>query len=394
MSDITQLAALASNAEPPTLDELTTRRMIERALVAPRTPEPARWRRMRVAAAPLLGVAVLAALVFLWLRPAAPPSTTPLIRLSLPTGDQLVATSGAHFELTEIAPASRRLRMQSGSILFDVAHVVPGQHFDVATPQAVVRAKGTVFSVTVEHDTTSVFVVQGVVEIDHGDETHVLGAGHSWRGAAPRKAVTSVVQTGAAPTPTPAVEPDPEPAVVDHPPAPPVAPSAQRSPPEPPVEPATPPPPSIARARALVLAGRFDAALAEARRAATTGALSGAWHVVIGDAHRGLGHPSDAADAFAAAVPDLGGDARAEAAYSAAYLRFRELRDVDGALAVLTAGDVEAAGSALEERGLALRAQILDSAGRHEDARAVAESYLARFPHGGLASFMRSLRRR
>jgi hypothetical protein len=404
MSDVTQLAALAANAEPPALDELSARRMIERALAAPRIgeariAEPARRRRIGIAV-PVFAVAALALLAFLWLRPTASPPTAPLLRLALPTGDQLTATSGAQFEIAELAPASRRLRMQSGSILFSVAHVVPGQHFDVTTPHAVVRAKGTVFSVTIDHDATSVFVVQGVVEIDHGNETHVLPAGQSWHGAAPSTAVTSLAQAprvaptepapAPAPAPAPTIEPPSEPGATGDRPEP----AEPRPQAEPSVEPARPPAPSIARARAHIIAGRFEAALAEARRAETTGTLTGAWHVVIGDAHRGLGHASDAADAFAKAVTDLSGDARAEAAYSAAYLRFRELRDTDGALAALTAGDVEAEGSVLEERGLALRAQILESIGRRADARPIAERYLARFPHGGLASFMRSLLRR
>jgi len=125
------------------------------------------------------------------------------------------------------------------------------------------------------------------------------------------------------------------------------------------------------------------------KRVAARGPLSGPWWQLSGDALRGLGRFAEAANAFDAAAEALAGAEHVEAGYSAAYVRFHDLHDAQTALASLELAKTD--GSALEERGLGLRAQILVELGRRADARTVATRYLQRFPKADLASFMRSL---
>jgi hypothetical protein len=106
------------------------------------------------------------------------------------------------------------------------------------------------------------------------------------------------------------------------------------------------------------------------------------------DAQRALGKKREAADTLVAAAGVLEGTAQTEAAYSAAYVRFHDLHDADGALAALAAFDVDVPGSMFEERGLALHVQILVAQGKHADAKPLAQRYLDQFPRGDLRSLM------
>jgi tetratricopeptide (TPR) repeat protein len=142
----------------------------------------------------------------------------------------------------------------------------------------------------------------------------------------------------------------------------------------------------LSRARAHVAAKRFSEALDDIKRATARGAHGAEWSLVEADALRGSGRAADAANAFDGAAQALAGAARVDAAFSAAYLRFHELRDARGALASLDVATLD--GSPLEERGLGLRAQILASLGRRSEARAIAKRYLEKFPRGGLRTYM------
>ena len=119
--------------------------------------------------------------------------------------------------------------------------------------------------------------------------------------------------------------------------------------------------------------------------------LTGAWLLVDADALRALGDKREAADALTTAATLLEGTEQLEAAYSAAYLRFHDLHDPAGALAVLAASNVDIPGSMLEERGLALHVKILVAGDRRAEARPLAARYLDGFPHGELRPLMLSL---
>jgi len=410
-----RLARLAAEAEPPPLDDAIAHRMVVRALAA----RPARVEH-RAARWPLVvAAAVCAAALAFVLWPRARVNVEPeLVHLSLPTGDKLVGTAGARFDIEALQPAARRLKLHGGTMLFDVAHVVPGQRFEVATEHLTVVARGTVFAVTTDAVASRVHVYEGAVDVIEAGTTHAVAAGGSWSSSGP------VVQTAAieaeatravearareaSPTPTPSPSPSSSPSLTPSPsPSPPPSPSPAATPspslsatpspstsPSPDTRPSSGPSaslPTLASARSDIAAGHFDAALAVLDHIQPH---DGAWLLARADALRGAGRLAEAADALVAATKVLTGAARAEAGYSAAYARFHDLQDAPGALAALDSGDVDELGSPLAERGLALRAQVLASLHRDADAQEAATHYLARFPHGDLARYMKSLLKR
>ncbi len=403
MNVVAELARLAADAEPPALDELTARRMVERATasavhVAPRRRSPLRW-------LPALALAMVAAgAVGWWLRPVRAPE---LLHVALPTGDRLVGLEGTRFDLARLEPADRRVVLHGGTLLADVAHVVPEQHFEIATAHLTAIAKGTVFSVEAEPRRSRVIVYEGVVDVVQDGGHHVVPAGGVWSSdtailaAAPEQPrvlaadITEAiarrahaVTLAAAPlVPVPAPPPPPAP-----PPHPVAHVTVPHSPPPPPA-----PEPSLdamlADARTALAAGKLDDALAIAQRAAARGAQAGAWRVLTADALRGLGRADDAATAYEQAARELAGSDAIEAGYSAAYLRFKELKDPTAALAVIEATQPDAAGSPLEERGLALHVAILEALARKGDAKPLAQRYLEHFPQGELRVEMQQLAR-
>ena len=390
-----------------------------------------------VAAAALAAAAVLAVIV---LRTRAPEPA--LLHVALPTGDALTGTAGAQFEIAELTPASRRVRLDAGAMVFDVAHVVAGQRFEVAAGDVTVIATGTVFSVAADPRGAHVHVYEGSVEVHRGAQSDRLAAGGEWS-AAPGVAADppALIEAGHAAAQARAVHVASVAAVRaaaraprDHRPVP-VARSSfgfPRPRPQPlpfprpfPLPPPNPlplpaPVPAAAAAsrsrcrfrsrcrcgrrsrarsrsrvrrsiaaRADITAGRYTAALTKV--AAAPRPLTGAWLLVDADGLRALGKKRDAADALATAAPLLDGTAQLEAAYSAAYLRFHDLHDAAGALAVLTAADVDIPGSLFEERGLALHVQILVAGGKRGEARPLAQRYLERFSLGELRPLMLSI---
>jgi hypothetical protein len=359
--------------------------------------------------APALVIAIAVIIAVAWPRTPAVVPESP-IQVTLPTGDRLVGTAGARFEIGELVPASRRLRLHSGTMLFDVARVVDGQRFEVAIGDATILATGTVFSVGVEPTSSNVQVYEGQVEVHHGGRVESLAAGESWSSGmatadpAPiLEAAQQAVIARATRTPTIATAPAASTPVTGAPtssPAPttPIAvpiPAPRPTSPTMPAKaatvpgvptPAAPAKPddALALAQSDLGAGRYQAAL---DRAAGHG--DGAWLLVSADAHRGLGHAALAADTYDRAAKVLTASDRAIAGYNAAYLRFRELRDPAGALASLEGAGVAADDSPIEERGIGLAVQALLALHRDDDARPFAERYLKRFPRGDLVVLMR-----
>jgi len=375
--------------------------------------------------------AVAAAVVVVaWLlRPTA--SVEHVLDMRLPTGDHLVGVAGARFDVAELAPAKRRVELHDGTVMFDVAHVVRGQRFEVVTDHLTATAKGTVFSVETDALRSRVRVYEGVVEVEQAGRTHTLLAGALWDSANESTNIAMASPAALAPSIEVALREragtvfKDETRVVENraafavttPPAT-NAPTNARTAPaaEPPNHSTTPstaniaatqdvpitapwstdsvplaklsPTQLLATARADLRTGKYADAL-DAATLATP--WSGAWWQVVADAHRGGGDTAAAADAYDHAAKQLAGADRNEAGYSAAYLRFRELQQNAEALASLDAGAADAAGTPLEERALGLRAQILVALGRRDDAKAIARRYLAQFPHADLRAYMLDL---
>jgi hypothetical protein len=449
---VDELAHLASQAEAPALDDATARRMIDAAAGAPRRAVAPRRRGF---AWPIATLAFACLAAYAWFaHPPAPPAPAPALaaeplRLTLPTGDRLVGTAGARFEIVELAPASRRLQLHTGAMVFDVAHVTADQRFSVATDHATVIATGTVFSVDASATATRVHVFEGSVAIEHDGKRDSLAANASLSSDNSESGPASITAAGedfarerasAAPPSAPAVaiaqpaapaaDTSPRttsasapttPSPVDVPRSPtatsrdaapsgdtppsrtaitPPGTDAPRAPrtavtapsvstsiePRPSERVATPS--DLASARADIAAGRYAEALAAANAPLREGE-SGAWDLVKGDALRAVGRTAEAADAFESAARALAAPARLEAAYSAAYLRHHDLKDHARALVDLTGTDEP--GSLFEERALVLHVDILMTLDRKNEAAAIAGRYLDRFPKGTSAKLMRAL---
>ncbi len=403
---VDELARIAGRAEPPPIADGEARWIVERALDgearAPAKRRPIVW---------AFAFAMAVAVVLAWLAPRASnaPSDANVLHVTLPTGDRLTGVAGAQFDVERLASTDRRLRLHHGLVLFDVAHVATGQRFSVATPQLVATAKGTVFSVETDTTSSRVRVYEGIVEVEQGGDEHLLAAGAVWDSATHTTAIalarpaaiapsieTAIRERAAAPAPI-------EPVIVPPPPisAPAIAAAPARAPEPAPIvhapapAPAPADPAELARllgvAQAELADGKLADALATANLAKTRGELHGAWWLVVGDASRGLGHADDAAEAFDRAARDLSGADRAEAGYSAAYVRFHDLSEPVIALTSLIVSRADDEGSVLEERALGLHAQILDTLGRKREAHDLAVRYLARFPKSDLGAYMRGL---
>jgi hypothetical protein len=413
---IERLARLAAGAEPPVLDDLAERRMLDRAIAAAARPTVVRAPRWPVAIA--VAAVVAAVVVIAWPRADAP--ALELSRVVLPTGDRLVG-AGARFDLEAVAPAARRVRLHEGTMTFAVAHVVPHQRFEVIADRVTVVATGTVFAVTIDANATRVHVYEGRVEVDDGARRFAVSTGESWStrdeplladratgsdGAGRDRAIGSGVAVadsdraiGSGVAVATGVGANNEPngsgssgngTFQRNDPWRSAAPRRQKSFSAPmAADPDTASP--LATARAALAAGHFDDALAIAQRIPDR---DGAWLLVEADALRGLGKLAEAADALERAVGKLAGAARLEAAYSAAYLRFHDLHDATRALAALDLADVTDVGSPFAERGLGLRTQILVALGRNADAAEAATHYLDRFPRGDLARYMDTIRKK
>ncbi|MEM9068178.1 MAG: FecR domain-containing protein [Myxococcota bacterium] len=404
MSDelLDQLAGIATNAEPPMLPDERADAMIAFATRSA-AHKPNRW--VWAAAAAALLVAGLGA--GWW----AGQQTDPL-QAALPTGDVLTATPGARFEVRSAAPEHRRVDVDEGVVLFDVRPLTDDQAFEVRTEEVVVRVRGTVFSVEREGG-TSVRVYEGRVDVEAGGTITRVAAGEMWRDGAiaaleggaleedgeraalaraepaqlahatpaetvDRPQVEEALVEEALVEEPPQVEEPPLEEPVEEPPVEVVAEAPEVAEPAEPrrvARPAGRTQPQVTRdvARSWIANGDFERALDVARRRG--------WRLVEADALRALQRFAEAAEVYEAV-----GDSRA--AYAAARIHFLELNDPDAALRAL---ETIEEGSPLAERSLALRVRALRRVGRTEEARRFAETYLARFPQGGLADWMQAL---
>jgi FecR protein len=388
-----ELAQLANRAEPPTLADGEARWMIDRAIDEAASPVARSHGRAIWIALPIAALAAAAIALVVRAQPATIDThEAQVMHLTLPTGDRLTGVAGARFDVEQLAATDRRLRLHSGLVLFDVAHVARGQRFSVATPQLVATAKGTVFSVEADATGSRVRVYEGVVEVEQGGEQHELAAGSVWDSATHQTAIALVRPASLATTIASAIDERtaaPPPPI--EPPTPPTPAPAPAPPPTP--TPAPAPAPDLHLAQSALADGKLEAALDLAKRATTSDSATAAWWLVLADAERGLGNPSDAADAYDRAARMQDGAERAEAGYSAAYVRLHALNEPVLALSSLIAAHADDDGSPLEERALGLRAQILVALGRKHEAADVAASYLAKFPKADLHAYMTALAR-
>ncbi|MGE0868586.1 MAG: FecR domain-containing protein [Kofleriaceae bacterium] len=422
MNALDRAIAAARADAPPRLDPARARRMVDVALDAASAPAPRRWRWPLVVAPPLLAAA---AMLVVWLgQDRGPPRTMPS-ELSLPSGDWIATTPGAQLDVSDASVSHRMIRLTSGTALFDVRPLGAGEQFVVKTPDLEVHVVGTVFTVEVAARATNVRVYEGHVRARRGSSEHELDAGHTLgpSGIEPTTAgdplgelaanrarvrianagstrapavpsvhnspvVTTVVPLPSSPAPEPAAKPAPKPAPepADASPSAPVAawPAPAKSKPGN-AKPASLEPRRTERTRARAVALLAERKFAEARDLAT----QYGWHVVEGDAHRGLGDYAAAASAYVAAANGPDSDDACIGALLAAQLHADRLNDPKRAVSF---GE-RAAGSqcATRERALGFVIMHGERAGSRDKAIAAARRYLAEFPSGDHAKAARAL---
>ena len=440
-----ELAEMAKGMEAPDLHPADEDRMIAEAL---RRHRPQRYRRTTVSwtlAAAAVALLATGAGVGWWLggdESATGPQAH--FRAHFPTGDALVATPTAMFDVQEMTETDRRVAVTRGAVLFDVAPLGEDGAFEVVTPDAVVRVRGTVFSVELgESDSetgtrqTIVRVYEGRVDVERkadgspetGTNRHrsSVHAGQMWNADQTSPLVAGPLevdgQAAAARRQRPAVaEASPAEAIagsseaIDAPGD--VQAPAARSPSGEETLTDSLEATSPAGTDSTSGQGTMD----EARPVSTTGpetvglrhnpqriirpatdeptreevarwlvegryrdvrrvARSRGWRLLEADALAAAGQYAEAADSYDAV-------AEPHARYSAASIRFHRLNDPQRALNSL---DAIPAGSRLGERVLALRARLLVRLHREAEAMEVAQTYLRQHPSGGLADWMRNL---
>lgn len=317
-------------------------------------------------------------------------------RLSLPTGDQLVAAQGAAFEVRSAEAQRREVALRRGQMLFDVARLGEGQRFEVVTPDARVSVLGTVFTVEAIDGRTVVRVYEGEVRVERAGRSVRLGVGqhfvsddrHPSRDPLMAQALAAAERRRAAPAAALAkvtVEVA-VPVIAAAPPA------AEAAPPVTAAAPRVAVPTELSDARRRLREGRLQLALA-----AAAGAIDrrqeplGQWYLLCADALVAEGRLRPAGAALESAAVYLQGSEARDAAYRAALTYSEQLHDPARALHVLRASGVLGPEKFGQARGMELWVRLLVSLERRWEASAVARRYLRTYPDSSEASAMRSV---
>ncbi len=392
MTELDLLLESARAAMPSSIDDPDRDRLLVRAAAAGRARHRAWARRRLYAAAAIGGALAVTVLLIVYPRPRTEPpraQAAPL-ELELPTGDAITATAGTRFSVEEATRGSRRIRVRSGTVLFEVQPLHGDERFEVVTSQLRAVVVGTVFSVEATQDATTVRVYEGRVRIAEGRRSRELRTGDTFvsgdslapergpleaegieaararRIAAPAReqvpAIVAARDSAAVVADTAAVVVRPEPIA----------------------------PPDASELRRRIADGDGEAALSIIRTARRRGATADPWALLEGDALRALRRFDESARVYEAAIDELQGERRAQAGFLAASLYARDLEDAEKALELLEASGADVQGSPLRERALALEWELYGRLARSEERRRIAEAYLREFPDGSRADELRA----
>jgi hypothetical protein len=379
--------------DPPPLGQRASRALVERAAREAERSKRVRFSRIQTIALAFAAAAVVA-LAFLVGRNSVSEDAKVAVTddghvstLRFETGDEIAFLSGAVFDAGAPGRANRMFALDRGDVLFDVAPLEGGRSFEVRTPDAAIRVHGTVFVVSVHEDGTLLHVIEGEVSFAQAGRTRFVSGGER-AGALDRGAPIALLSLGRdaaerrlrREAPAVAEVTSQEPGA-----APRVAVAMEE-----PVRRAPRPVLRVATARRWLEAGRAERALRAAELMVATDPDDGDWRMLRADALRALGS-ADAARAYEDAAAHLPWSQAAQAGYVAAHLRRTELGDATGALEAIERTAADAMGSPLEEPALVLRTRILAEERRFDEARLTADRYLARYPEGSAAPWMREL---
>lgn len=411
--ELARLVEQARRAEAPPLDGVAQYQLVRAALRRSRAPAHVAPRIVRH----LLGLAAALSMALLGARAFEYLSTRPNTQhvevaaaereahLWLRTGDALVLARGSAIDVLAETPARRTLRLTRGAVLCDVKRLAHGQGFELVTPHARVQVRGTVFSVQVDDAHTTVQVHEGTVQV----AGRALRAGDRWSSTGTQDRVDHhalfAADVRAALTARGIAPPDSEPRAQVKPPAPPTPAPASAAPavPDPPAR-REAPRPAPTRAGKVQLSPEplppspevADRMLREDRAEALLELLTPyrsqpTYARVYADALRATGDFERALGAYEALSAQTQGSLRSQAGYAAAQLALGPLRDPLRALTAIERFELAAPDSPLRERASVLRIDALVALGRHSDARAAIEDYLAREPNTETSVRLRSL---
>lgn len=202
--DLEELARRAKEVEPA-WDDLREQRVLESIRRAPPSEPEAPRRRVAWIAAAAIVVFGVSAGGWLWVKgasssnrvavvaPRAPsePPEAERSEMVLADGSTVALDADARVRLALQEPERVVLEQERGRAVYTVAQV-PARSFEVHTPAAVVRVRGTVFVVEVDDDATLVEVREGRVEVEAraGDgRRSLLGVGDALSVAATAETV-------------------------------------------------------------------------------------------------------------------------------------------------------------------------------------------------------------
>jgi hypothetical protein len=399
-------------ARAPAIDPAALEAMTRHALIAARGRRRARAAVARgVAIGAVLAAAASVAIAWVALdrEPQVAGSVASLApsEIELPTGDRITAEAGARFAVAMPEAGVRRVRLESGEALFDVAPLGSGERFEVITLGARFEVRGTVFAVRADGTRARLHVFEGRVGVVRGDRAIEIGAGEQsdtasddatrapWSpalraqgeasalrraergGARSEPSVTRVDGVGVGDAPdvvaaargAHAARPTPGPERTGLPA------NAERGPPA--TAERTPARRPLVEGRSALERGEPELALEIARARAPS---RGEWAMLEADALRALGRHAEAADAYDRAAATSSASPATQAGYLAARIRLQQLSDPAGALRSLDASRADAPHSPIEDVALALRVRALIAARRTSEARDAARTHLARFP--------------
>jgi hypothetical protein len=392
--ELDALVATAQGEAPPQLGALAARRMVRGALAtadlhALRRRRYTRYASLCAAAALLLCFAGYANSRLHGDTQVAVAADGLPLRLSLKTGDTVVLAPASTLAVLSEKPALRRVQLVQGSALFDVSKRDKAQRFEVKTPHALVRVRGTVFTVLVATERSVVRVHEGSVWIG----ARVLTAGESWASdnkplsqlSRPEQSLAADVRAAVAAR-IPVVHAQSEQPATEAL-GPPSAPLISATP-----VPASPPTKPPARAqtseldqlRALLRHGQTEQAIALAR---TLADRDDAFVLLLADALRAQGHFDEAQANYEAVAGRALGAMRAQAGFAAAQIAL--VTQGDALRALHDIERFELGDSALSERASVLHVEALLRLGRGVEARQIAVRYLAQQPETETSARMR-----